>query len=429
MSKQFHFETLQVHAGQKPDNDTLSRAIPLYQTSCYTFRDSAHGAALFELNEAGNIYTRLQNPTTAVFEDRVAALEGGVGALATASGQAAQFLTIVSLLRSGDNFVASPFLYGGTYNQFKVSFRNLGIECRFAASDAAADIERRIDAGTKLIYIESIGNPSFSIPDFDAVAAVAKRHDIPLVVDNTFGACGFLCRPFEHGANIILHAATKWIGGHGTAIGGVIVDGGNYNWNNGKFPQLSTPSESYHGLNFWEKFSNMAFIVKARVEGLRDFGPCQAPFNAYQFAMGLETLSLRVAREADNSLALAQYLERHPRVKKVNYPGLPHDPNHANACKYLRNGYGCVLSFELDASKEQVIKFVDSLRLISHVANVGDNKTLIIQPAATTHQQLSPDEQLSAGVSPSLLRISLGIEHISDIIEDIEQALRAAKIG
>lgn len=428
MSKKYQFDTLQVHAGQIVDSTTQSRALPLYQTSCYAFKDSKHGASLFDLSEAGNIYTRLQNPTSDVFEQRAAALEGGAAALATASGQAAQFLTIVSLLRCGDNLVTSPFLYGGTYNQFKISFKNIGIECRFATNDSAEEIEKQINEKTKLIYVESIGNPSFSVPDFEKISALAKKYDLPLVVDNTFGACGYICRPFDHGANIVLHSASKWIGGHGTAIGGVIIDGGNYNWDNGKFPQLSEPSEGYHGINFCKNFGNIAFIVKARVEALRDFGACQAPFNSYQFAMGLETLSLRVERQSQNCLAIAKYLEKHPKVEKVFYPGLENDQNNKNAKKYLQNGFGGALSFVLKGDKNSTIRFVDSLKLISHVANVGDNKTLIVQPAATTHQQLSSQEQLNAGVLPTLLRLSAGIENINDIIEDIEDAIKIAKI-
>lgn len=426
--KKLHFETLQVHAGQIPDPTTQSRALPLYQTTCYTFKSAEHGANLFELKEFGNIYTRLMNPTTDVFEQRVAALEGGVAALAVSSGQAAQFIALTTLLQNGDNFVASPFLYGGSFNQFKIAFRNFGITCKFADSDKAADIEKHIDENTKLIYIESIGNPSFSIPDFEAVAAVAHRHNLPLVVDNTFGTCGYLCRPFDHGADLIVESATKWIGGHGTSVGGVIVDGGSYDWGNGRFSQFTEPSDGYHGLVFSKEFGKLAFILKARVEGLRDFGPCISPFNSQQLAIGMETLSLRVQREADNALALARYFANHTKVEKVFYPGLEGDPNHQNATKYLQNGFGCVLAIVLKGDKKQTEKFVDSLTLVSHVANVGDNKTLIIQPASTTHQQLSADEQIRAGVLPTLLRISVGIEHVDDIINDFEQAFLCANI-
>lgn len=423
----YHFETLQVHAGQTPDGATLSRAVPIYQTTSYVFKSSEHGANLFGLKEAGNIYSRLTNPTTAVFEERVAALEGGVGAVAVASGHASQFIALTTLLREGDEFVASPYLYGGTFNQFKVTFRQFGIHCHFAKSDRVTDIRAAVNEKTRLIYLETIGNPSFSIPEFDEISALAKEYDIPIVVDNTFGACGFLARPAEYGASVVVESATKWIGGHGTSMGGVIVDTGNYDWTNGKFPQFVTPSEGYHGLNFGEAFGSLAFLFKCRVEGLRDQGPCISPFNSFQLLQGLETLSLRVQREADNALALARYLKRHPQVRRVCYPGLEDDPNHAHALKYLRHGFGCVLAVELNATKAQTARFVEGLRLISHLANVGDAKTLIIQPAATTHQQLSDEEQLAAGVTPALLRVSLGLEHIDDIIADFEQALEKIK--
>lgn len=422
--RNFHFETLQVHAGQTPDGDTLSRAVPIYQTTSYVFKNSEHGANLFALKEFGNIYTRLTNPTTDVLEQRIAALEGGLAGVVLASGHSAQLVALTTLLKNGDNFVSSPFLYGGSYNQFKVSFKNFGIECRFGKTDKAEDLRSLIDENTKLIYLETIGNPSFSIPDFDAIRKLAKEFDIPVVVDNTFGACGYLARPIEHGADIVIESATKWIGGHGTSMGGVIVEGGNYNWGNGKFPQFTEPSEGYHDLNFFETFGQLAFIIKCRAEGLRDLGPCISPFNSFLLLQGLETLSLRVQREADNTLALARFLEKHPKVEKVFYPGLESDPNHANAKKYLHNGFGCVLSVVLKGNKEDTAKFVESLQLVSHLANVGDAKTLIIQPSATTHQQLSEEAQLAAGVLPTLLRVSLGIEHIDDIIEDFEEAFK-----
>ncbi|MDE3184961.1 MAG: O-acetylhomoserine aminocarboxypropyltransferase/cysteine synthase [Bacteroidota bacterium] len=427
MSSQ-HFETLQIHAGQESDPTTGSRAVPIYQTTSYTFKSSEHGANLFALKEFGNIYTRIMNPTTDVFEKRVAALEGGVAALATASGMSAQFLALNNILESGDNFVTSPFLYGGTFNQFKVSFKRLGIEARFAKDDHADSIESLIDDKTKAIYTETIGNPDFSIPDFEKLSAVAKKYDLPLIVDNTFGCAGYLFRPLEHGAHIVVQAATKWIGGHGTSIGGVIVDGGNYNWGNGKFPVFTQPSEGYHGMVFNDvfgsngPFGNIQFIIRARVEGLRDFGPAVSPFNSFLFLQGLETLSLRVQRHVENTLALAQWLEKHPQVEKVSYPGLESSPHHANAKKYLKHGFGAVLTFEIKGGKENATKFVDNLQMISHLANVGDTKTLIIQPAATTHQQLSDDDQLLAGVTPAQLRISVGIEHIDDIKADIEQS-------
>ncbi|MFD2871621.1 O-acetylhomoserine aminocarboxypropyltransferase/cysteine synthase family protein [Mucilaginibacter ximonensis] len=427
------FETLQLHAGQEIDPTTGSRAVPIYQTTSYGFKSAEHGANLFALKEFGNIYTRIMNPTTDVFEKRVAALEGGVAALATSSGQSAQFLALNNILQAGDNFVTSPFLYGGSYNQFKVAFKRLGIEARFAKDDTAENLAALIDDKTKAIYLETIGNPGFTIADFDEVAALAKKHDLPLVVDNTFAAAGYLFRPLEHGANVVVESATKWIGGHGTSIGGVIVDGGNYNWGNGKFPQFTEPSEGYHGLVFADvfgingPFGNIQFIIRARVEGLRDFGASQSPFNSWLLLQGLETLSLRVQRHVDNTLELAKWLEQHPQVNSVNYPGLPSSPYHNLAKKYLKNGYGAVLSFEIKGNKENASAFIDSLQLVSHLANVGDAKTLIIQPSATTHQQLSDAEQLSAGVTPTSLRVAVGIEHIDDIKADFEQAFNKIK--
>ncbi|MBN3582072.1 O-acetylhomoserine aminocarboxypropyltransferase/cysteine synthase [Algoriphagus aestuarii] len=425
-----HFETLQLHAGQEPDPATNSRAVPIYQTTSYVFNSAEHGANLFGLKEFGNIYTRIMNPTTDVFEKRMAALEGGVAAVATASGQAAQFLALNNILGEGDNFVSTSFLYGGTYNQFKVAFKRIGIEARFAKGNDAASFESLIDSKTKAIYLETIGNPEFNIPDFESISALAKKQDIPLVVDNTFGAGGYLFQPIAHGANIVTSSATKWIGGHGTSIGGIIIDAGNFNWGNGKYPQFSEPSEGYHGLNFWEVFGennplglpNIAFAIRARVEGLRDFGPAISPFNSFLLLQGLETLSLRVQRTVDNALEVAKWLESHPKVQKVNYPGLASSPYHALAKKYLRNGFGGVLSFEVKGDKEDASKFINSLELVSHLANVGDAKTLIIQPSATTHQQLSDEEQLAAGVTPTQLRISVGIEHIDDIKADLQQA-------
>jgi len=429
------FETLQLHAGQEADPTTGSRAVPIYQTSSFVFKSAEHGANLFALKEFGNIYTRIMNPTTDVFEKRVAALEGGVAALATASGQAAQFLALNNILQVGENFVTSPYLYGGTYNQFKVSLKRLGIDARFAENDTAEALEKHIDDKTKAIYVETLGNPEFNIPDFEKVAALAKKYDLPLIVDNTFGAAGYLFRPLEHGAHVVVQSATKWIGGHGTSIGGVIVDGGNYNWGNGKFPQFSQPSEGYHGLVFSDvfgvggPFGNIQFIIRARVEGLRDFGPSASPFNSFLFIQGLETLSLRVQRHVDNALELAKWLEAHPQVEKVNYPGLESSRYHALAKKYLKNGYGAVLSFEVKGSKELAGKLIDNLQLVSHLANLGDAKTLIIQPSATTHQQLSDEEQLAAGVTPNSLRVAVGIEHIDDIKADFEQAFAKIKQG
>lgn len=427
-TKSLKFETLQVHAGQEADPTTGSRAVPIYQTTSFVFNSAEHGANLFALKEFGNIYTRIMNPTTDVFEKRIAALEGGVAAVAVASGMAAQFIALTNILESGDNFVSSPNLYGGSYNQFAVTFKRLGIQTRFAKDDAPESIEEQINENTKAIFVETIGNPSFSIPDFEAIAAVAKKHDLPLVVDNTFGAGGYLFKPFEHGANVIVHAATKWIGGQGNSIGGVIVDGGNYNWGNGKFKQFSEPSEGYHGLVFSDVFGvnggfgNIQFALRARVEGLRDLGPALSPFNSFLFIQGLETLSLRVQRHVDNALELAKWLQNHPKVEKVNYPGLPDSPHYANAKKYLKNGFGAVLSFEVEGGKEKATAVIDNLELVSHLANVGDTKTLIIQPAATTHQQLSDEAQIAAGISPTLLRVSVGIEHIDDIKADFENA-------
>ncbi len=428
--RKYHFDTLQLHAGQQPDPTTNSRAVPIYQTSSYVFNNAEHGANLFALKEFGNIYTRIMNPTTDVFEKRVAALEGGVSGLATASGQAAQFIALNNILQAGDNFVSTSYLYGGTYNQFKVSFKRLGIDVRFADGDKIETFEPLIDKNTKAIYLETIGNPEFNVPDFEAFSALAKKYDLPLIVDNTFGAAGYIGRPIDFGANIVVSSATKWIGGHGTSIGGIIVDAGNYNWGNGKFPQFSQPSEGYHGLVFWDvfgangPFGNIAFNIRARVEGLRDFGPALSPFNSFLLLQGLETLSLRVKRTVDNALEIAKWLEKHPNVESVNYPGLESSPYHKLAKKYLRNGFGGVLSFRVKAGKEKVSKFIESLELISHLANVGDGKTLIIHPASTTHQQLSDDEQLKSGVYPNLLRISLGNEHIDDIKFDLEEAFK-----
>lgn len=429
-NKPLHFDTLQLHAGQVADPTTGSRAVPIYQTTSYVFNNAEHGANLFALKEFGNIYTRIMNPTTDVFEKRIAALEGGVAALAVASGQAAQFTALNNILEVGDNFVSTSYLYGGSYNQFKVAFKRIGIEARFAEGDSVSSFEALIDDKTKAIYLETIGNPEFNIPDFEAIAALARKYDIPLVVDNTFGAAGYLFRPLAHGANIVTASATKWIGGHGTSIGGVIVDGGNYNWGNGKFKQFSEPSEGYHGLNFWEVFGegnplglpNIAFAIRARVEGLRDFGAAISPFNSFLLLQGLETLSLRVQRHVDNALELATWLENHELVEKVNYPGLKSSPYHELGKKYLTNGFGGVLSFQIKGGKENAEKFVNSLELVSHLANVGDAKTLIIHPASTTHQQLSAEDQIKAGVHPTLLRVSVGIEYIDDIKGDFINA-------
>jgi len=434
MAHTLHFETLQLHAGQTADPVTGSRAVPLYQTTSYVFKNAEHAANLFGLKEFGNIYTRLMNPTTDVFEQRIAALEGGVAALATASGQAAQFIALNNILQAGDNFISSSYIYGGTFNQFKVAFKRLGIEVRFAEGDDAANFEKLIDEKTKAIYLETIGNPRLNIPDFKKFAALAKKFDIPLVVDNTFGAGGYLFKPLQHGANIVVESATKWIGGHGTSIGGVIVDGGNFNWGNGKFPQFTEPSEGYHGLKFWEIFGegnplgmpNIAFIIRARVEGLRDFGPSQSPFNSFLLLQGIETLSLRVQRHVDNALALATWLESNPAVDFVWYPGLKSSPYHELAKEYLPNGSGGVLQFGIKGGIENGKKFINSLELISHLANVGDAKTLAIHPASTTHEQLIDAEREKSGVLSNLIRISVGIEHLEDIKADFSQAFEKA---
>jgi len=432
-AKNLKFETLQVHAGQVADPTTGSRALPIYQTTSFVFENAEHGANLFALKQFGNIYTRIMNPTTDVFEKRIAALEGGVAAVAVASGQAAQFLALNNILESGDNFVAGANLYGGTYNQFKVSFKRLGIETRFAAESDPEIIESLIDEKTKAIYVETIGNPSYNIPDFDRIATLAQKYNLPFIVDNTFGAGGYLFKPFEHGANVVVESATKWIGGHGTSIGGVIIDGGNYNWGNGKFKQFSEPSEGYHGLVFSDvfgpdgPFGNIQFAIRTRVEGLRDFGPALSPFNSFLLVQGLETLSLRVQRHVDNALEIAQWLEAHPQVEQVSYPGLKSHPYHQNAQKYLKNGYGAVLSFTLKGDPAKANDLIDSLELISHLANMGDAKTLIIHPSATTHQQLPDQAQREAGVYPGLLRLSVGIEHVDDIKADLQQAFDKIK--
>ena len=427
--RKFHFETLQIHAGQKPDSDTNSRAVPIYQTTAYTFNSAEHGANLFALKEFGNIYTRLMNPTTDVLEQRIAALEGGVAALAVASGHSAQLIAITNILDSGKNIVSCSHLYGGTYNQFKVTFPRFGITTKFVNSVKPEEYEKQIDENTRAIYTETIGNPEFSVPDFEGLAKIAQKYNIPLIVDNTFGAGGYLCKPISYGANIVTTSATKWIGGHGTSMGGVIVDGGNFNWGNGKFPFFTEPSEGYHGLKFWDvfgshsPFGNIAFIIRARVEGLRDLGPAISPFNSFQLIQGIETLSLRMERTVENTLALGTWLEKHPKVESVNYPGLKSSKYHDLALKYLEHGFGGVLSIRIKGGKDNAEKIINNLQLASHLANVGDAKTLVIQPATTTHQQLSESEQIAAGVFPNLIRISVGLEHIEDIIWDFEQAL------
>ena len=433
MTNNHRYETLQIHAGQEPAPGTNARAVPIYQTTSYTFDDTAHGARLFALEEFGNIYTRIMNPTTDVFEQRIAALEGGVAGVATASGQAAQLITITTLARAGDNIVSTSYLYGGTYNQFKVALDRLGIEVRFVSSDDPADFAARIDDRTKAVYLETIGNPQFNVPDLTAFAETAHAHGVPLVVDNTFGAAGYLARPIDHGADIVVASATKWIGGHGTSIGGIIVDSGNFDWRNGRFPSFTEPSPGYHGLVFTDTFGpdgpfgNVAFAIRARVEGLRDLGASLSPFNAFLLLQGVETLSLRVQRHVDNALALARWLREHPDVAWVNYPGLEDHAYHEIAKRVLRNGFGAVLSFGVEGGRDAAAAFIDNVTLASHLANVGDAKTLVIHPASTTHQQLDRTEQEAAGVSEDLIRVSVGIEHIEDIKEDFDHALSALR--
>ena len=421
----FGFATRALHAGQRPDTDTGARAVPIYQTTSYVFEDTAHAAALFNLQRFGNIYTRIMNPTTAAFEERMAALERGVGALAVGSGQAAQFVALVSLLGAGDEIVAAKTLYGGTYTQFDVSFRRLGIDTTFVDPDDPENFRRAITPRTRVLYAETIGNPSMNVLDIAAVAAIARENNLPLIVDNTF-ASPYLCRPIEHGADIVLHSATKFIGGHGTSIGGVIVDSGRFPWNRGRFPQLLEPSKGYHGIRFFETFGDFAYIMKARVEGLRDFGPALSPFNSFLFLQGLETLKLRMKQHSENALAVAQFLERHDRVAWVNYPGLPSGRYRALAQRYLPRGAGGILTFGIRGGLETGSRFIEALQLFSHLANVGDAKSLVIHPASTTHQQLSTEEKLAAGISDDLIRLSVGLEEIDDILWDLDQALGAS---
>jgi len=421
----FGFATRALHAGQKPDPATGARAVPIYQTTSYVFEDTEHAAALFNLQRFGNIYTRIMNPTTAVFEERMAALERGVGALGLASGQAAQLIAITSLCQTGDEIVSASTLYGGTYTQFDISFRKIGINTTFVDPEDPENFRRAITPRTKLLYGETIGNPRINVLDIEAVAKIAHEANIPLVIDNTF-ASPYLCRPIEHGADIVVHSATKFIGGHGTSIGGVLVDSGKFPWNKGAFPQLLEPSKGYHGIRFHETFGDIAYIIKARVEGLRDFGPALSPFNSFLFLQGLETLNLRMDRHSRNALAVAEHLSRHPHVSWVSYPGLPSSPYYQLAKKYLPLGAGAILTFGIGGGLEAGRRFIDSLKLFSHLANVGDAKSLVIHPASTTHQQLSDQEKLTAGVTNDLVRLSVGIEEIDDILWDLDQALAAA---
>ncbi|GGO37428.1 O-acetylhomoserine aminocarboxypropyltransferase/cysteine synthase family protein [Deinococcus humi] len=431
------FETLQVHAGQKPDPATGAQAVPIYPTNSYVFESPQHAADLFGLRAFGNIYSRIMNPTNAVLEERIAALEGGVGALSVASGHAAQLVALLNVAQAGDNIVSSPNLYGGTVNQFRVTLKRLGIEVRFTGKDERPEeFAALIDDRTRAVYFETVGNPALNIPDFEAIAAAAHAHGVAVFVDNTFGAGGYYCQPLKHGANVIVESASKWIGGHGNGIGGIIVDGGNFDWGNGRYPLMTEPSPSYHGLNFWETFGegnplglpNVAFITRARTEGLRDLGTTLAPQQAWQFIQGLETLSLRAERQAHNALALAQWLSGHPDVTRVTYPGLSNHKHFDRAQHYLPRGAGGVLTFELAGGREAGEAFIRSVQLAQHVANVGDTRTLVIHPASTTHSQLDVEAQTAAGVTPGLVRVSLGIEHIDDIREDFAQALAAALV-
>ncbi len=424
IDRQLGFNTRSLHAGYSPDPTTGARAVPLYQTTSFVFKDSDHAARLFGLQEFGNIYTRIMNPTTDVLEQRVASLEGGVAALAVASGQAAQFLALTSLMEAGDHLVSSSTLYGGTYTQFDVTFRRMGISVTFVDPDNPENFRKAITPKTKAIYGETISNPRGNILDIAAVAEIAHAAGLPLVIDNTF-ATPYLCRPIEHGADIVLHSLTKFIGGHGTSIGGIIVDAGKFDWKTSKHSLLNTPSPAYHGLNFSEALGPIAFIIKARVEGLRDIGPALSPFNSFQFLQGLETLGPRMDRHVANAMAVATFLEGDSRVDWVKYPGLASSPYHALAMKYMPKGAGAVFSFALKGGAEAGKKFVDSLKVFSHLANVGDARSLVIQPAVTTHQQLTAEQQKAAGVEPGMVRLSVGIEDIDDLLWDIEQALAA----
>ncbi len=422
----FGFNTRALHAGQRPDPTTGARAVPIYQTTSYVFHDTEHAANLFNLQRFGNIYTRIMNPTTAVFEERIAALEGGVGALAVGSGQAAQFIALSCLLQAGDEIVAASTLYGGTYTQFDISLRRFGIDTTFVDPDDPENFRRAITPRTKVIYAETIGNPRINVLDIAAVAGIAHEANVPLMIDNTF-ATPYLCRPIEHGADIVVESATKWIGGHGTSIGGVIVDSGRFPWDKGAFPQMLEPSKGYHGIRFYETFGDFAFIMKARVEGLRDLGPALSPFNSFLFLQGLETLGVRMERHVANAKTVARFLADHPNVTWVNYPSLPESPYHSLAQRYLPLGAGAILTFGVRGGLAAGRKFIESLQIISHLANVGDAKTLVIHPASTTHQQLSEDEQRAAGVLPEMVRLSVGMEDVDDILWDLHQALAAAQ--
>jgi len=425
LEKKPGFDTIALHGGQRPDAATGARAVPIYQTTSYVFRDTTHAANLFALKEFGNIYTRIMNPTWAVLEERVAALEGGVGALATASGQAAETLAVLNIARAGEQIVSSASLYGGTYNLFHYTLPKMGIEATFVDPSEPGDFRKAITPKTRLIFAETLGNPKNDMLDIEAVAKIAHDAGIPLVIDNTV-ATPYLCRPFEWGADIIVHSLTKFLGGHGTSIGGIIVDSGKFDWANGKFRELVEPDPTYHNLKFVETFGNLAYILKARVQLLRDLGPALSPFNAFQILQGIETLSLRMQRHCDNAQKVAQFLEDHPAVTWVNYPGLASHPTHALAKKYLQHGFGAIVGFGIKGGSQAGIRFINAVKLLSHLANIGDAKSLVIHPASTTHQQLTPAEQLETGVTEDFIRLSIGLETIEDIIADIDQALQAS---
>jgi len=425
LERKLGFDSIALHGGQLPDPATGARAVPIYQTTSYVFKDTTHAANLFALKEFGNIYTRIMNPTWGVLEERVAALEGGVAALVTASGQAAETLAILNIAQAGDQIVSSASLYGGTYNLFHHTFPKMGIQTIFVDPSDPANFHRGITPKTKLLYAETLGNPKNDMLDIEAVAKIAHEAGVPLIIDNTVTS-PYLCRPFEWGADIVIHSLTKFLGGHGTSIGGIIVDSGKFPWTNGKFPSMVEPDPSYHNMKFVETFGNLAYMIKARVQLLRDLGPALSPFNAFLVLQGVETLSLRVQRHCDNALKVAQFLEKHPAVTWVNYPGLPSHPTHVLAKKYLQHGFGAILGFGIKGGLQAGIKFINAVKLLSHLANIGDAKSLVIHPASTTHQQLSLAEQLETGVTEDYIRLSIGLENIEDIIADIDQALQAA---
>jgi len=430
MADKVHFDTIALHGGQQPDPTTGARAVPIYQTTSYVFNSVAHAADLFGLRQFGNIYTRIMNPTTDVLEKRLAEMDGGAGALAVASGQAAETLAILNITQAGQNIVSTSFLYGGTYNLFHYTFPKLGIEVRFVDTSDPANVEAAIDEKTRLVYLESVGNPANNVDDYPAVAEIAHRHGIPFFVDNTVTPPPLL-RPFDFGADVVVYSLTKFIGGHGTSIGGAIVDSGKFDWSNGKFPEITEPDPSYHGVSYWAAFGlhekavvpGIAYIIKARVQLLRDIGPALSPFNSFLFLQGLETLPLRIRQQSANALAVAKWLEKQPAVTWVNYPGLPSHPDHERAKRFLREGQGAIVGFGIKGGREAGIKLIDSVKLFSHLANIGDSKSLIIHPASTTHQQLTPEEQLSTGVTDDFVRLSVGLESLEDIIADLEQAL------